>query len=329
MYQRRIGQTGPMLPPLALGAMSLGGAYGPCTPEAAQELLACARDLGIVHVDTANVYGKGVSEDCIGTYVRANGNPFHIATKAGISADSQGRRAIDNSARHLESELDGSLRRMGIEAVDLFYVHRRDPSVEIEDVSETLARLVKAGKARATGFSEIAPTSLLRAHNVHPVAAVQSEYSLASRAPDLGLRQACERIGASFVAFSPVGRGLLTDAPPLPDRLAASPFLSQNPRFQPRELAANNAALASVRAFARELNLSMAALAVAWVLGRGSNVFAIPGTRSPEHLREISEGARRGLNSGEVAEIERFLPAGWCHGDRYSDEQYRNVERYC
>jgi aryl-alcohol dehydrogenase-like predicted oxidoreductase len=329
MQSRRMGPGGQMLPALGLGAMSFGGPYGPCSEAEAHAVLDAARDLGIVHVDTSNVYGMGVSEQVIGSWIRANGNPFHIATKAAISRDAQGRRSVDNSAAHLEAELEGSLRRLGVEAVDLFYVHRRDPRIEIEEVSETLARLVRAGKARSTGFSEIAPTSLARAHAVHPVAAVQSEYSLSTRAPDLGLRQACERSGSALVAFSPVGRGLLTDAPPDAARIAGWPFMKDNPRFQPRALAANNAALASVRAFARELNLTMAGLAIAWVLSRGAHVFAIPGTRSPAHLRDMAEGDDRRLNSGELAEIERFLPPGWCHGDRYTDEQYAKVERFC
>jgi aryl-alcohol dehydrogenase-like predicted oxidoreductase len=329
MQTRRFGPGGPDLPGLGLGAMSFAGFYGPCSETEALRLLARARDEGIVHVDTANAYGPHLSEARIGAFIAASGNPFHIATKAGIGRDAAGARRIVNSAAHLTGELEASLKRLRVEAVDLFYVHRRDPGVEIEEVAGTLAGLVAAGKARAVGFSEIAPASLLRAQAVHPVAAVQSEYSLATRAPDLGLRQACERIGAALVAFSPVGRGNLTDAPPDAARIAASGFLNGNPRFTPAAHAANQALLAPLRAYAADLGLSTAGLAVAWVLAQGPHVFAIPGTRSPAHLAEMAAGARRGLSPGERTEIERLLPPGWCHGDRYTEAQNQNVERYC
>lgn len=329
MQTRPLGPGGPSLPGLGLGAMSFGGFYGACSEAEALRLLAAARDEGIVHVDTANVYGPHVSEERIGAFIARSGNPFHIATKAAITRDGSGARRIDNSAAHLTGELEASLKRLRIEAVDLFYVHRRDPGVEIEEVAGTLAGIVASGKAKAVGFSEIAPASLLRAQAVHPVAAVQSEYSLQTRAPDLGLRQACERIGAAMVAFSPVGRGNLTDAPPDAARIAASGFLNGNPRFLPAAHAANQALLAPLRAYAADLGLGTAGLAIAWVLAQGPTVFAIPGTRSPAHLAEMAAGARRGLSPAEMAEIDRLLPPGWCHGDRYTDGQYQNVERFC
>ena len=234
--------------------------------------------------------GSGLSEERIGAFIGQSGNPFHIATKAAITRDGAGARRIDNSGPHLTGELEKSLKRLRLEAVDLFYVHRRDPEIEIEEVSAVLAGIVASGKARATGFSEIAPASLLRAHAVHPVAAVQSEYSLQTRAPDLGLRQACDRIGAALVAFSPVGRGNLTDAPPDAARIAASGFLNGNPRFTPAAHAANQALLAPLRRYAADLGLGTAGLAVAWVLAQGPGVFAIPGTRSPAHLAEMAAG---------------------------------------
>jgi aryl-alcohol dehydrogenase-like predicted oxidoreductase len=313
--------------------MSFAGIYGMATEAEAHAVLAAALDLGIDHVDTSNVYGRGRSERLIGSFLAGRGGAadglFRIATKAGITRDeATGARRFDNTPAHLEAELDGSLRRLGVEAVDLFYVHRRDPAVPIEEVTGTLAGLVRAGKARAIGFSEIAPSSLRRAAAVHPVAAVQSEFSLATRAPELGLVGTCAELGTALVAFSPVGRGLLTDRPPGPEAIAASDFLRANPRFREPNLAANLRATEGLRALAAEMGTRAASLAVAWLLHRAPGVIPIPGTRSVAHLRELAAGAALRLAEADVARIEAVLPVGWAHGDRYTDEQWVGPERY-
>lgn len=218
MLRRQLGQAGPEVSAIGIGAMSFSNFYGPCSEAEAHAVLDAARDLGIDHLDTANIYGMGLSETIIGRYLARRGPAarahFRIATKAGIRHDPEtGERGIDNSRAHLEAELDASLARLGVDSVDLFYVHRRDTRHDIEAVTESLAGLQRAGKIGAFGFSEIAPTSLRRAAAVHPVAAVQSEYSLATRAPDLGLVQACAELGTALVAFSPVGQQTPTGAP--------------------------------------------------------------------------------------------------------------------
>ena len=328
MQTRRLGQAD--LAPLGLGAMSFAGFYGQATEDQAHATLDACRDAGVTHVDTSNVYGAGLSERMIGGYLAARPGPvpFFIATKGGITTDARGRRRFDNTPAHLEAELDGSLSRLGVERVDLYYVHRRDPDIPIEDVAGTLGRLVDKGKIGAIGFSEIAPSSLRCAAAEHPVAAVQSEYSLATRAPDLGLVQACAELGTAPVAFSPVGRGLLTDTPPDDARVAASAFLSANPRFQPPNLGANLRATDRLRALGAELDQPAAALAIAWVLSRGDHVHAIPGTRSAGHLAELVTGARAALTPETLARIEAALPVGWAHGDRYSDQQWQGPERF-
>ena len=298
----------------------------------AHALLDAALDLGIDHIDTSNVYGMGLSERMVGSYLARNGGAgrdrFRIATKAGIRHDADGRR-FDNTREHLTAELEGSLGRLGVEAVDLFYVHRRDQAIPIEEVAETLGGLVRAGKTRAIGFSEIAPSSLRRAAAVHPVAAVQSEYSLWTRAPELGLVQACEELGTALVAFSPVGRGMLTDAPPTAERIAASDFMRVNPRFNEPNLAANFAQVAGFRELAAEMGTSAAALAIAWLLAQNEVVVPIPGTRSRGHLEQLAAGAEMTLGAADVARIEAVLPVGWAHGDRYAPNQYAGPERYC
>jgi aryl-alcohol dehydrogenase-like predicted oxidoreductase len=313
--------------------MSFAGVYGQTDEPTAHAVLAAALDLGIDHIDTSNVYGRGLSERMIGSFFARNGGArdrFRIATKAGIRFDPEtGVRSFDNSRAHLTSELEGSLGRLGVETVDLFYVHRRDAAVPIEEVTETLAGLVKAGKTRAIGFSEIAPSSLRRAAAVHEVAAVQSEYSLATRAPELGLVQACEALGTALVAFSPVGRALLTDRPPTDERIAASEFLRTNPRCLEPNLTANRAAIEGFRSLAAERGTSAAALAIAWLLARSPAVVPIPGTRSVAHLGELARGAAMRLGEGDLAAIEARLPVGWAHGDRYNLTQWTGPERYC
>ena len=332
--KRALGAGGPLVSPVGIGAMSFAGVYGEATEAEAHAVLTEALDLSIDHVDTSNIYGMGVSERMIGSFLARQGKAkaglFRIATKGGITADAEGRRCYDNSRAHLAAELDGSLARLGLETVDLYYVHRRDPSLPIEEVTETLAGFQRAGKIRAFGFSEIAPGSLRRAAAVAPVAAVQSEYSLSTRLPELGLIQACAELGTTLVAFSPVGRGLLTDRPPSPEAIAASGFLSSAPRFADGEnYAANLVAVARLRALAAEMGTSAAALAIAWVLHRAPGAVAIPGTRSVAHLRELWAGAGMTLTAEDLARLERALPVGWCHGDRYSREQWVGPEMYC
>jgi aryl-alcohol dehydrogenase-like predicted oxidoreductase len=331
MTTRRIG--GVEVGAVGLGAMSFGGFYGPATEAESHAVLAAMPDLGMSHVDTSNVYGMGVSERIIGSFLARAGSAararYHIATKAGITRDADGRRTFDNGPAHLAAELEGSLARLGVDAVDLFYVHRRDPAIPIEEVAGTLADLVAAGKARAFGFSEIAPSSLRRAAAVHPVATVQSEYSLATRAPELGLVQACAALGTTLVAFSPVGRGLLTDAPPDAAKVASLDFLRSNPRFAPDNLAANLALTDGLRRLAAEMQTRAATLAIAWLLARDPALVPIPGTRSVAHLRELAAGAELALSPADLARIEAVLPAGWAHGDRYAPEQWIGPERYC
>ena len=333
MEKRRLGPDGPEVSAIGLGAMSFAGIYGAASEEDAHAVLAAALDLGIDHIDTSNVYGMGRSEEMIGSFLARQGKGrdglFRIATKAGIVRNPpEGDKRFENSADYLTAELEGSLKRLGVESVDLFYVHRRDQTIPIEEVAGSLAVLVQAGKTRAIGFSEIAPSSLRRAAAVHPVAAVQSEYSLSTRAPELGLVHACAELGTALVAFSPVGRGLLTDRPKGPEAIAASQFLTTNPRFQPPNLAVNLAQTDRFRALAAEMGTPAAALAIAWLRAQGPGVIPIPGTRSVAHLRELAAGTELDLAADDLARIEEVLPVGWAHGDRYSDSQWTGPERY-
>lgn len=333
MKLRKLGQNGPAIHPMGVGAMSFTNFYGPTSEAASVAILDAALAAGVTLIDTANVYGAGASETIIGKYLKANPaakQAFKIATKVGIARKPDGTgNVFDNSAKHLESELDKSLERLGIDAVDLYYIHRRDQSIPIEEVAHTLAGFVKAGKVKAIGFSEIAPSSLRRAHAVHPVAAVQSEYSLSTRSPELGLTQTCAELGVSLVAFCPVGRSLLADEPLSGEAAQQATFLVNNPRFLEPNYTANIKAVAPFRQLAKELGLPAAGLAIAWLLAQGEHIIPIPGTRSTKHFEQLLAGAKRELKADELAAIDRILPIGWAHGDRYSRQQWNGPEGYC
>lgn len=333
MQSRQLGKNGPNVHPVGIGAMSFSNFYGSTTEVESHAILDAAVAAGVTHIDTANVYGMGTSETVIGSYLKANPSAkdhFVIATKGSITRNPDGPGNIfDNSAAHLEAELEGSLKRLGVEAVDLYYVHRRDAAVPIEELTETLARLVASGKTKSIGYSEIAPTSLRRAHAVHPIAAVQSEYSLSTRSPEMGLIQTCAELGTAMVAFSPVGRSLLTDTPLSHAAVQDLPFLVNNPRFMEPNYSANIAAIAPFQALAADLGLSAAGLAIAWVLAQGDHIIPIPGTRSLAHFEQLLEGANRVLNADDLQAVHDILPVGWAHGDRYSVAQWNGPEKYC
>ncbi|NQW00490.1 MAG: aldo/keto reductase [Rhodospirillales bacterium] len=332
MDKRNLGSDGTRVSAIGIGALSFTAFYGPTDTQKSHAILSAALDLGIDHLDTSNVYGAGLSEERIGSFLAAQGAARHglfkIATKAGIYRKPDGSNGFDNSPAHIRAELDKSLQRLGVETIELFYMHRRDPAYPIEEVTETLAGLVKAGKIRQFGFSEIAPTSLARAAAVHPVGAVQSEYSLSTRSPELGLVQKTAELGTSFVAFSPVGRGLLTDTPPSPEKAATIPFLQNNPRFMEPHMSLNLVATESFRRLAADLGVKSSSLAIAWLLHQGDHVIPIPGTRSVDHLKELAAGAALKLTPADLDAIARALPVGWAHGDRYSVSQWIGPEKY-
>ena len=329
MKQRRLGQDGPQVGEVGFGAMSFGGFFGPTDMATSHRTLDRALDLGVTHIDTALVYGPYTSEEFIGDYLRKNPaarKRFAIATKGGINPNP---RRFDNSPAFLRECLESSLKRLGVDHVELYYIHRHDQSIPIEDVVGTLAGFKREGKIGGFGFSEIAPSSLERAAKVHPVAAVQSEYSLWSRQPQLGMVQACKRLGAAFVAFSPVARGVLSDVDLDPLTFADTDFRKNNPRFVEPNFARNLERVAQFKAFAHAHGWSTTALALAWVLRQGDHIIPIPGTRTPEHLAENAAATSISLTDDDLREIDNILPPGFAHGHRYSEQQLVGVEQYC
>lgn len=327
MQQRRLGQSGPNVGAIALGCMSFGGFYGPTDITESHETLAFARDNGVDHLDTADVYGRGVSEEVIGAFLKDNPHSFKVATKGGIRSGPT--RSFDNSPEYLRSALEASLTRLGVDYVDLYYVHRRQPDRPIEDVTETLVRFMDEGKIGGFGFSEISPASLTRAAAIHPVMAVQSEYSLWTRLPELGLIQTCKRLGTTLVPFSPLARGMFANTLPDPAKFSDGDFRRNNPRFVEPNFRRNGDFIARFGALAHGKGTTPAALALAWILAKGDHLIPIPGTRSPAHLAQNIEGARLKLNNTDMDEIEAVLPIGFAHGARYSDSQFVGPENYC
>lgn len=327
MKQRQLGPDGPMVSAIGLGCLSFGGIFGPTTPDASLRCLDAAWDHGITFLDTANIYGAGTSETVVGEWLKTRKHRPALATKAGIVPGAN--RRIDNSAPYLRAELEGSLKRLGVDHVDLFYIHRHEAERPIEEVADTLVTLIKEGKIGGYGLSEIAPYTLERAHAIHPVCAVQNEYSLWTRQPDLGLIQRCRALGTAFVPFSPLARGALGHTMLDPATLPAGEFRTLIPRFSPENWPRNKARIETFRAYAANRALSPAALALAWTLTQGDHLIPVPGTRTAEHLADWVTASDISLTPEDHTEIARLLPVGWAFGDRYNDDQAATVERYC
>lgn len=313
--------------PIGLGCMSFGGIYGATNDDNSFACLEAALELGINHWDVAEIYGAGHSETILGRFLTEHAADVTIATKAGIYANPE--RYFSNAEDHLRASLEGSLKRLGQDHVELFYIHRREQERPVEEVMETLAGFIEEGMIGAIGLSEVAPATLRRAARVHPIAAVQSEYSLWTRLPELGMIQACAELGTTFVAFSPLARGMLADTFPDPAHFPNGDFRTPNPRFIEPNYSENCAALRPFQAFCQSRGWSTSAVALAWLLDQEDHILPIPGTRSAEHLRELATGATIRLSDADRSEIDRLLPPGFAHGARYSAAQQAGNEQYC
>ncbi|MCF1709184.1 aldo/keto reductase [Tabrizicola sp. J26] len=325
MRKRRLGAGGPEVSAIGLGCMSFGGIFGPTTEAESFACLDAALDHGIDFLDTANIYGSGVSETVMGRWLASRKPQVVIATKASIVRGG----GFDNSEAHLRAELEGSLKRLGVDRVELFYIHRREQARPIEEVVETLKSLIKEGKIGGYGLSEISPTTLRRAHAVHPCMAVQNEYSLWTRLPELGLIRTCAELSVAFVPFSPLARGALGTPMADPAAFAKDDFRATIPRFHDPNWSENRKRIAAFSTFCAARGWSVPAAALAWILDRGDHLIPIPGTRTADHLAAWAGADRIRLTESDRIEIDRLLPVGWAHGDRYGDDQAANVERYC
>ena len=324
----QLGKDGPQVPVVGLGCMGMSEFYGPSDDAQSVEVIRHALDSGVTFLDTADAYGSGRNEELVGRAIRDRRKDAVVATKFALVRNEQGGFVgISGRPDYVRKACAASLSRLGIDAIDLYYQHRVDPEVPIEDTVGAMAELVKEGKVRRLGLSECSPATLRRAHKVHPIAAVQTEYSLWSRDAEDGILDACAELGVTFVAYSPLGRGFLTGDIKSMDDLAPDDWRRNNPRFQGDNFAKNLALARAVQEMAAQRGLTPAQLALAWVLGRAKHIVTIPGTRSIRRLDENAAAAELVLAPGEREAIERAFPKGAAAGSRYPEATARFVER--
>jgi aryl-alcohol dehydrogenase-like predicted oxidoreductase len=317
--------------PLGLGCMNLSHAYGTPPPaEAAEALLRRALELGVDCFDTATMYGAGSNETLVGRVLKPHRSRITLCSKGGLAMERQAdgtlKRTIDGRPATLRRHVEASLQRLDTDVIDLYYLHRYDKTVPVEESVGELGRLVAEGKLRAIGLSEVSAVTVRRAHAVHPVAAVQNEYSLWTRNPEIALRDTCRDIGATLVAFSPLARAFLTDTLHDVSTLAEKDLRRGMPRFVPETYAANLKLLPPYVALAREVGCTPAQLALAWVLAQGEHVIAIPGTANLAHLEENMGTGRVELTAGQLQRVDALINHATVVGPRYSPASQADVD---
>jgi aryl-alcohol dehydrogenase-like predicted oxidoreductase len=323
LQTRALGRTGERLPALGFGCMGLVGWYGARDDAEARATLLGALDRGITHLDTASSYQLGESERFVGATIRDRRAQVFLASKYGITRTADGTVVIDNRPESVRQAVAGSLQRLGTDHIDLYYLHRIDRTVPIEDSVGTLAELVRAGQIRYVGLSECSVATLKRACAVHPIAAVQSEYSLWTREPEAGLLGACRELGVSLVAYSPLGRGFLAGNFRSLEQLPSDDIRRHTPRFH-AENAAHNARIAeAVRDLARVKDTSPAQIALAWVLGAGEDVLPIPGMKTRAHLEDNLRALDVALSVAERGRLTELVEHVGVRGERYPPAMMR------
>ena len=328
MNTRRLGSHGPMVSAIGLGCMGMSQSYGPGDDQESIRTIHRSLDLGLTFLDTADVYGQGANERLVGQAIGGRRNDVFLATKCGIVPGSDGMpNTVDGSRRHVREACEGSLRRLGVDVIDLYYLHRVDPQTPIEDSVGAMADLIREGKVRFLGLSEASPATIRRAHRVHPIAALQSEYSLWFREPETTVLPVCRELGIGFVPFSPLGRGFLSGRITTPDTLAANDLRRRLPRFQGEHLQQNLALGDQLTSMAREKRCTAAQLALAWLLHVGSDIVPIPGTKRRTYLEENAAAADLVLADQEKARLDAIFSPGAPSGDRYSAELNRLIDR--
>jgi aryl-alcohol dehydrogenase-like predicted oxidoreductase len=327
MQTRKLGRNGPTVSALGLGCMGMSEFYGAHSDAESIATLQHALDRGVTLFDTADIYGPYTNEELLGRALRGRRAQAFIATKFGFVRDPVDPEApaVDGRPARVAQACEDSLRRLGVEYIDLYYLHRADPRVPVEDTVGAMRELVRAGKVRHLGLSEVSPQTLERAHGVHPITALQSEYSLWTRDPEDGALEACERLGIGFVPFSPLGRGFLTGAIKSPDDFAADDYRRTNPRFQGENFTRNLALVGKVTELAADKGCSAAQLALAWVLAQGQHIVPIPGTRRLRNLDENLGALEVRLSDDELVQIDAVFPAGVSAGARYPEGMLRLV----
>ena len=324
MQKRKLGDL--EVSAIGIGCMSMSQAYGKPDPEESERTLLHALEVGYTFFDTASVYGLGHNEKLIGRVLGTRRNEFVLASKCGIVVDDNGGRGVDGSPANIQKTCDESLANLQTDVIDLYYLHRRDQNVPIEESVGALSRLVEQGKVKHIGLSEISSTTLRKAHAEYPVTAVQSEYSLWTRDPEAKLLDACKELGVGFVPFSPLGRAFLCGVIESRDDLAPRDLRSAMPRFLEENLAKNVALLADLRAIAKKYGCTVGQLSLAWLLAQGEHVVPIPGTKHAKFAEENAAAADIEIAAEDLERAGDIINAETVTGPRYAESQMISLD---
>jgi aryl-alcohol dehydrogenase-like predicted oxidoreductase len=328
MKRRQLGTGGLTVSAIGLGCMGMSQSYGTPDDEESIRTIHRALDLGVALLDTADTYGKGGNERLVGHAIRGRRHEVVLASKFGLIPPPEGGPATQVDARpeRVRGCCESSLHRLGVDTIDLYYLHRIDPAVPVEETVGAMADLVREGKVRFLGLSEAGPQSLRRAHGTHPIAALQSEYSLWTREPELTVLPVCRELGIGFVPFSPLGRGFFTGAANNADALVDNDVRRKLPRFQPENFAKNRVLFDRLEDMARAKGCSTAQLTLAWLLTKGPDIVPIPGTKRVRYIEENVAALDLALGAGEIAALEAAFPIGAAAGTRYPAASMRLLE---
>jgi aryl-alcohol dehydrogenase-like predicted oxidoreductase len=327
MEQRTLGSQGLRVSALGLGCMGMSQSYGPGDDRESVATIHRALELGMTFLDTADSYGPLTNEGLVGAAIAGRRDEVALATKFGNERRQDGSWVrVNGEPGYVRQACDASLERLRVDHIDLYYQHRVDPAVPVEDTWGAMAELVEAGKVRYLGISEAAPATMRRAHAVHPISAGQYEYSLFTRDPEGGLLTTMRELGIGLVAYSPLGRGFLSGRITSPEDLTEGDFRRGHPRFSGENFARNLALVERVRQLAADKGVTPSQLAIAWVLAQGTDVVAIPGTKRRSYLEENAAAMEVQLSPDDLAAVEEVAPLGAAAGERYTPEQLTRVD---